>query len=154
MRVWGGKAPTSAAGLWRNRRGSTIAMMAAGLIPVIAALGSAIDTGRIYVVKSQLQAGADAAALAGARAYEVTTAAPNGRDAQAKAYFDGNFPSGYMGSTQLVVTPTFTRGEQPEHHDDQCDHGAADVVHARVRFHASRRSSQPRVPKFSRTRSR
>ena len=52
-----------------DRRGSTLALMAAGLIPVIAALGAGIDAGRLYLVKSQLQAGVDAAALAGARAF-------------------------------------------------------------------------------------
>ncbi len=93
--------------LWRDRRASAISMMVAGLIPSIAALGSAIDAGRIYVVKSQLQAGVDAAALAGARAYELADASPAGRDAQARAYFSGNFPGGYMGTTGLVVTPTF-----------------------------------------------
>ena len=107
MRVWGGNAPTSVATLWRDRRGSTIAMMAAGLIPAIAALGSAIDTGRIYVVKSQLQAGADAAALAGARAFQVTADVPTGRDAQVKSYFYGNFNQGYMGTTGLTVTPKY-----------------------------------------------
>lgn len=82
-------------------------MMVAGLIPGIAALGSAIDAGRVYVVKSQLQAGVDAAALAGARAYELDNPTPAGRDAQAMAYFSGNFPNGYMGTSALDVRPTF-----------------------------------------------
>lgn len=93
--------------LLADRRGSAIAMMVAGLIPAIAALGSAIDTGRVYVVKSQLQAGVDAAALAGARAYEIVDTSPAGRDAQALAYFRGNFIDGYMGTFALTVTPTF-----------------------------------------------
>jgi len=75
-----------------NRRGSAIAMMAAGLIPAIAALGSAIDAGRIYIVKSQLQTGVDAAALAGARAFSVSGTASNSRESQVAAYFRGNFP--------------------------------------------------------------
>lgn len=94
--------------LWRDRRGSAISMMVAGLIPGIAALGSAIDAGRIYVVKSQLQAGVDAAALAGARAYELDDDTAAGRDAQARAYFFGNFPSGYMGTTVPDLAPTFS----------------------------------------------
>ncbi len=93
--------------VWRDRRGSAISMMVAGLIPGIAALGSAIDAGRVYVVKSQLQAGVDAAALAGARAYELDNPTPAGRNAQALAYFRGNFPNGYMGTANLTVTPTF-----------------------------------------------
>lgn len=82
-------------------------MMVAGLIPGIAALGSAIDAGRVYVVKSQLQAGVDAAALAGARAYELDDDTPAGRNAQARAYFSGNFPTGYMGTTTPDVVPAF-----------------------------------------------
>ncbi len=100
---------TAARALWRDRRGSAISMMVAGLIPGIAALGSAIDAGRVYVVKSQLQAGVDAGALAGARAFELDDATPSGRQAQAVAYFRGNFPTGYMGTSNLVLTPTFAR---------------------------------------------
>ncbi|GAA0728713.1 Tad domain-containing protein [Sphingomonas japonica] len=84
-------------------------MMAAGLIPAIAGLGAAIDTGRMYVVKSQLQTGVDAAALAGARAFAVTDGSSSSRTAQVNAYFYGNFPDdpAYMGVTDLVLTPTF-----------------------------------------------
>ena len=83
-------------------------MMTAGLIPAIAALGSAIDLGRIYIVKSQMQAGVDAAALAGARAFGVTDGSPQGRASQVNRYFTGNFPTGYMGAATPVVTPSFT----------------------------------------------
>ncbi len=83
-------------------------MMVAGLIPCIAALGSAIDIGRAYIVRSQLQAGVDAAALAGARAFGVNDATPQGRAAQVDRYFSGNFPTTYMGVQNLVVAPTFT----------------------------------------------
>ncbi len=83
-------------------------MMTAGLIPTIAALGSAIDIGRVYIVKSQLQAGVDAAALAGARAFAVTDTSPESRGSQVDSYFYGNFPTGYMGTSNLVLTPKFT----------------------------------------------
>jgi Flp pilus assembly protein TadG len=93
----------------RDRRGSAISMMAAGLIPVIAALGSGIDVARMYVVRSQLQAGVDAAALAGARAFAVTDDSAKSRTKQAEAYFYGNFPKSpaYMGVTGLKLTPVF-----------------------------------------------
>lgn len=90
-----------------DRRGSAIALMAAGLIPVIAAMGSAIDAGRIYIVKSQLQTGVDAAALAGARAFAISGTAANSRENQVQAYFRGNFPDSYMGVSNLALTPTF-----------------------------------------------
>ncbi|SEL77429.1 Putative Flp pilus-assembly TadE/G-like [Sphingomonas palmae] len=91
----------------RHTKGAALPMLAAGLLPAIAALGSAIDMGRIYVAKSALQAGVDAAALAGARSYAVTGNVPNSREAQVDAYFYGNFPKETMGSSGLVLTPTF-----------------------------------------------
>ncbi|MBW6526129.1 hypothetical protein KZ813_04705 [Sphingomonas sp. RHCKR7] len=83
--------------------------MAAGLVVGIGSLGSAIDAGRMYIVKSQLQAGVDAAALAGARAFGVTDTSANSRTKQVDSYFDGNFPRSpsYMGTTNVTVTPTF-----------------------------------------------
>jgi Flp pilus assembly protein TadG len=95
--------------LLRDQRGSTIGIMAAGLVVGIGSLGSAIDVGRMYIVKSQLQAGVDAAALAGARAFGVTDNSPNSRSKQVDSYFDGNFSRSpaYMGTTNVVVTPTF-----------------------------------------------
>lgn len=83
-------------------------MLAAGLLPTLAALGSAIDMGRLYMAKSALQAGVDAAALAGARAFAVTGTGPASRGAQVDAYFYGNFPKTTMDATNLVLTPTFT----------------------------------------------
>ncbi|UYY58924.1 TadE/TadG family type IV pilus assembly protein [Sphingomonas sp. S2-65] len=95
--------------LKRDRRGSAIAMMTVGLIPAIAALGGAIDAGRMYIVKSQLQAGVDAAALAGARSFAVTDGSPSSRTQQVAAYFDGNFSQSpaYMGTTNITVSPRF-----------------------------------------------
>lgn len=97
------------AGLARDQRGSTFVMLAIGFTVVIAAIGSAIDIGRMYIVKSQLQSGVDAAALAGARAFGVTDSSANGREAQVDAYFDGNFPRtpAYMGTTNINVRRTF-----------------------------------------------
>ncbi|HVF93185.1 MAG TPA: TadE/TadG family type IV pilus assembly protein [Sphingomonas sp.] len=97
------------AGLRHDPRGSAIAMMTAGLIPCIAALGAAIDIGRMYIVKSQLQAGVDAAALAGARSFGSTDGTAKSRTAQANAYFEGNFPRTppYMGVSDIVVTQRY-----------------------------------------------
>lgn len=96
-------------GFWADRRGSTISMMAVGLIPAIAALGGAIDAGRMYIVKSQLQTGVDAAALAGARAFGITGTGPTSRTSQVATYFDGNFSRtpAYMGTTAITLAPTF-----------------------------------------------
>ncbi len=94
--------------LWRDKRGAALPILAAFTIPAIGAIGSGIDAARIYMTKSQLQAGVDAAALAGARAFAVTDTSAKGRSKQVEAYFFGNFPLGYMHSQNLQVTPTFT----------------------------------------------
>lgn len=73
-----------------DRRGSTIGIMATGLVASIGSLDSVIDAGRLYIVKSQLQAGVDAAALSGARAFGVNDNSPNSRSKQVKSYCDGD----------------------------------------------------------------
>ncbi|WNO55050.1 TadE/TadG family type IV pilus assembly protein [Stakelama saccharophila] len=99
------------ASLASNRRASALPFMAAALLPVLAVIGAAVDTGRLYIVKSQLQAGVDAGALAGARAFGITDDSPTSRDQQALSYFYGNFPDSppYMGVENLQVLPEFTR---------------------------------------------
>lgn len=99
------KAPGLLRKLLRESRGATMAIVAIAMLPAIAAVGSAVDMGRIYMVRSQLQAGADAAALAGARAFNVDDGSDNDRDIQVDAYFSSNFPEGYMGTTDLTLEP-------------------------------------------------
>lgn len=95
--------------LLRDQRGTTLAMMTAGLFPAIAAVGSAVDLGRVFLVRSQMQAGVDAAALAGARSFGVTDAArADSRDQQVKAYFRENFPDDFLGAGQIEPNPTFS----------------------------------------------
>lgn len=97
----------NAARLWRDRRAAVLPMLAAFTIPAIGAIGSGIDAARIYMAKSQLQAGVDAAALAGARAFAVTDGTPKARDKQVEAYFYGNFPTGYLQVRNLKLSPAF-----------------------------------------------
>jgi Flp pilus assembly protein TadG len=103
----------------RSATAATLPIMAAGLIPMIAAIGGAIDIGRIYIVRSQMQAGVDAAALAAANAFDnASESDENGRYKQAVYYYSDNFPNGYMGlkpgaaagysSTETMQKPTFT----------------------------------------------
>lgn len=100
-------------------RGATLPVMVAGLIAMVAAVGSAIDLARIDITTSQMQAGVDAAALAGANAYDNDDDNdPNGRYQQVIAYFRDNFSDHYMGigkpvdaspisSTSVLLTPQF-----------------------------------------------
>ncbi len=84
-------------------RGATLPMMAVGLIPVLAAIGSAVDLGRIYMVRSQMQTGVDAGAMAGARSFGLT----NQRTDQVNNYFYANIPDGYLGSDEMVPASDF-----------------------------------------------
>ena len=89
--------------LIRDRHGAALPMMAAGLLPVLAGIGSAIDIGRIVIVRSQMQAGVDAGALAGARVFGLE----DDRDEQVTAYFHANMPDGYAGADPITPAPVF-----------------------------------------------
>ena len=80
----------------RRERGSVLAMSALGMLAFLLATGLAVDIGHFYLVKSELQNAADAAALAGAsalnsgstgiqRAKERATAAMNSYEFNSKA---------------------------------------------------------------------
>ena len=94
--------------LARDEGGASMAIMTAALFPAIGAIGSAVDMGRLYMVRSQMQACGDAAALAGARAFNVDDGSPEDRDNQVEAYFYGNFPEDYMSVTGLTLDPPNT----------------------------------------------
>nr|WP_280742276.1 Tad domain-containing protein [Sphingomonas jejuensis] len=83
-------------------------IMVAGMIPVLAGVGGAIDLSRIYLIRSQMQAGVDAAALAGARAFGDTTNGAGGRNTQVQVYFEENFSDGYLGAPEIVPVPQFS----------------------------------------------
>ena len=99
---------SSVARVWHDRRGAVLPILAAFTIPAIGAIGSGIDTARVYMTKSQLQAGVDAAALAGARAFAVTDKSAKSREQQVDAYFYGNFPKTYMDVQNLKMAPDFS----------------------------------------------
>jgi Flp pilus assembly protein TadG len=92
----------------RARRGfvllTTCAMVLLVLVP---AIGLAIDAGMIFMVQGVLSAASDAASLAGARALARgtdDTAQRANAESTAATYFRANFPAGYLGTTNLVVT--------------------------------------------------
>lgn len=86
-----------------DRRGAALPIMVAALIPLLGGIGTAVDVGRVYLVHHQLQAGVDAAALAGARAFGNQSTTDAGRERQVDIYFGENFPAGFLGSP--AVTP-------------------------------------------------
>src|SRR5262245_15055986 len=62
-------------GKWNGQRGSILALSAIGMLATLLAVGLAVDITHMYVVASELQNAADAAALAGASALNSK---PNG----------------------------------------------------------------------------
>src|SRR5580658_3769509 len=82
------------------------------MFPIV---GLAIDGGFAFVVRTRLSAAADAAALAAGRSVNLSSTVA-AADAQATtaatAFFNANFPSGYLNTSTVastrIITPTFT----------------------------------------------
>lgn len=100
--------------LARDRRGNTLAIMAISMIPLAALGGSAIDTARVYVVKTRLQQACDAGVLAGRKfmANSDSPALDATAVARANAFFANNFKGGYMMTGTAAFTPTKTADRQ------------------------------------------
>lgn len=105
----GKRAMSFMARLARATGGNTLAILAAFLIPMSALTGSAVDIGRLYLVKVRLQQACDAGALAGRKFMADTNAATldDAAATQARTFFANNFPSGIMG------TPAYTAASVP-----------------------------------------
>lgn len=94
--------------LKRDKRGNTLAIMAAALIPLIGFSGSAIDMARLYVVRVRLQQACDAGVLAGRKVMSDTsmsTDLDNDAKAQSQAFFSNNIPQGWYQTTALSFKP-------------------------------------------------
>lgn len=104
--------------LRRDATGNTLAIMAASMIPLCAFAGAAIDTARLYVVKTRLQTACDSGVLAGRKFMDPSTppkvALTGNAFTQANAYFNNNFISSWANSgwftmgTQTFAPVTFT----------------------------------------------
>src|SRR5215213_7926047 len=93
----------------KRERGSVLAMSALGMLTFLLATGMCVDLGHLYLVKSELQNAADAAALAGAsalnsgragieRAQERATAAMNNFEFNSKPLKGDEFVVTYSAS--------------------------------------------------------
>lgn len=100
--------------LRRNVAGNTLAIMAIALIPLLFIAGSAVDTARLYMVKTRLQQACDAGALAGRRFMVSTSATTLDSTAttQANAFFANNFKVGLFGTSAVSFTPSKTSENQ------------------------------------------
>lgn len=99
------------AGLWkgfltrlgRNQAGNTLAIVAAAIIPLMGLIGGGVDMSRAYMVRSRMQQACDAAALAGRRSM-TTSSMTTADQAEAKKFFDFNFPQNTFGSASFTPT--------------------------------------------------
>lgn len=85
----------------RRQRGAVAVMFGITLIVLLAAGGLAIDLGHLYVLKSELQNGADSAALAGAKEINLSAGGITKAVERAKKFASVN---NYNFSTSLVLT--------------------------------------------------
>jgi Flp pilus assembly protein TadG len=91
----------------RGERGVTLLFGTVSLLFIIPVIGLAIDVGFMYAVKSKLQASVDGAALAAARGLSVgasTSSQQASAQANAVNWFYANFPTGYFGTQNTVMT--------------------------------------------------
>ena len=101
-------ARATMAALARDKRGNTLAIVAASLIPLAGMVGGGVDLSRMYIVKTRLQHACDAGALAGRKQMGGGTWAYNNNAANAAAqrFFDANIQASPYGAS--TVTRSFT----------------------------------------------
>lgn len=91
-------------GHWaRDKRGSYAVIFAISLVPILIAIGAAIDLSQAYIVKQRLTRALDAAGLAVGGVTGQTTAQIQ---TLAQSYFNANYPAEKIGTpASIVVTP-------------------------------------------------
>src|ERR1700730_15984892 len=88
-----GGAPAWLRALRSDARGSTLAICAAAIIPLLLLMGSGLDMSRAYMAKLRLQQACDAGSLAGRRVMQADTLNATVTN-EATKFFNFNFPQG------------------------------------------------------------
>jgi Flp pilus assembly protein TadG len=91
------------------QRGAVSIVVAASILLLLAVVGIAVDSGLGYMVKAKLDAASDAAAVAAGEA--VTNGSSQAEQsanaiAAAQNFFNANYPTGYLGTTASLNTPS------------------------------------------------
>lgn len=89
--------------LRKNRRGNTLAIMAASLIPLVALIGSGVDVTRAYIAQNRFRQACDAGSLAGRKLLTGPTATQTVKD-EATKFFTFNFAQGQFGAAPYTLT--------------------------------------------------
>ncbi len=97
--------------LRRDTSGNTLAMIAMATIPLAGMVGSAVDIGRSYLIKSRLQQACDSGVLAARRSMVGSTLDANST-LQGNRFFAANFSNDTAGSTNVSFTPSGTADGQ------------------------------------------
>lgn len=85
-----------------DARGSSLLMLAAGLVPMMAAIGGGVDLTRAYMAQARLQQAVDAAALAGRKAMDGTDVST--AQGAVQKFIAFNFPAGLYQAQPLQTT--------------------------------------------------
>ena len=99
--------------LAKDEGGNVLPLFAAGIFPLIALVGGAMDISIAYMARSKLQKACDAGVLAG-RQSMTGTQFGDSEKGQAKKFFDFNFPTGLYSSKKVkfdVVQNSYARSE-------------------------------------------
>ncbi len=94
--------------IFRDSSGNIMILFGFLLLPLLGAVGVAVDSSRAYAVRAHLQASLDAAALVGANNISASN-----RDALMQSYFDANWHAEYQGAATpapLTVTSDASKG--------------------------------------------
>ena len=101
---YGPNTPTFMGRLRHDKKGNTLMLVAAAIIPLTAMIGAGVDISRTFMIKSRLQQACDAGALAtrksmGGGITITTQASQNGQN-----FFNNNFPAGAFGTSNINFT--------------------------------------------------
>lgn len=103
------KSPGLLNRLHKDVRANVLVMTAVMMMPLVTFAGCGVDSARLYFVKMRLQQACDAGVLAGRKFMTSSgTSLDTAASAQATAFFNNNFRSGWFGSTGVTFTPTKT----------------------------------------------
>jgi Flp pilus assembly protein TadG len=98
--------------LAKDKRGATLPMMAAAIIPIAAMVGAGLDMSRVVLVRTRLQQACDAGAVAVRRSMSATNSSTTTLANKAEGYkfFDFNFPADSYGANSVTRSYVGTPG--------------------------------------------
>ena len=99
--------------LAKSQAGNALALVAAGLIPLIGLIGGGVDMSRIYLTKARLQQACDAGALTGRKTMGASSWSASNYAARtaANTMFAANFKTGAYGTSGLTNSYSESSGK-------------------------------------------